>query len=142
MVDMETARASNKEYEDARKAYKQFLTPPPGTPSIWGPELQEHIEKGTFCPLTAMRQPNVDLDTYVAKSAYVKAKLHNAYPAKLMQAQGWSKATGTRCGASLLAAFTVHAQQLRLILAGTGVLGGQGCHAAPHVVPVCGKGGG
>ena len=110
MVDMETARARNKEYEDARKAgdvdgakmdcataqvrtaigeeehqaYKQFLTPPPGTPSIWGPELQEHIEKGTFCPLTAMRQPNVDLDTYVAKSAYVKAKLHNAYPAKLL----------------------------------------------------------
>jgi len=34
MVDMETARARNKEYEDARKVYKQFLNLPPGTPSI------------------------------------------------------------------------------------------------------------
>jgi len=35
MVDLETAKAKNKEYEDARREYKQFLTPPPGTPSIW-----------------------------------------------------------------------------------------------------------
>ena len=32
MVDLETAKAKNKEYEDARR---EFLTPPPGTPSIW-----------------------------------------------------------------------------------------------------------
>ena len=58
--------------------------------------MREHIEKGTFCPLTAMRQPNVDLDTYVAKEEYVKAKLavaqlkHNAYPAKLLTEVNWT----------------------------------------------------
>ena len=34
MVDSE--KAKNKEYEEERKAYKQFLTPPPGVPSLWG----------------------------------------------------------------------------------------------------------
>ena len=35
MVDLDTAKAKNREYEEARRAYKQYLTPPPGTPSIW-----------------------------------------------------------------------------------------------------------
>lgn len=118
----------NKEYEDARKAYKQFLTPPPGTPSVWGPELQEHIEKGTFCPLTAMKQPSVDLGTYVAKGGYVKAKLavvqlkHNAYPAKLL-------AEVPQCQLDMHVSRDVPDD--RAVKNGS-----QACHAAPHVVPV------
>lgn len=45
-MDLDTAKARNKEYEDARRAYKQFLIPPPGNPSIWGEDLQKLIEEG------------------------------------------------------------------------------------------------
>ena len=58
MVDLDTAKAKNREYEEARRAYKQFLTPPPGTPSIWGENLQQLIEAGFFCPLTGFRKPS------------------------------------------------------------------------------------
>ena len=57
MVDLDTAKAKNREYEEARRAYKQFLTPPPGNPSIWGENLQQLIEAGFFCPLKT--QPGV-----------------------------------------------------------------------------------
>ena len=66
------------------------LTPPPGTPSIWGEELQQMIEAGVFWPLTGMRKPNPELDQFNAKGEYVKAKhmiaelRHQAYPAKLL----------------------------------------------------------
>jgi len=36
MVDLDTAKAKNREYEEVRRAYKQYLTPPTGNPSIWG----------------------------------------------------------------------------------------------------------
>ena len=74
MVDLDTAKAKNREYEQARRAYKQFLTPPPGTPSIWGEELQQLIEAGFFCPLTGMRKPSPELDQSNAIGEYVKAK--------------------------------------------------------------------
>ena len=50
MVSIDQAKTQNRKYEEDRKAYKCFIAPPPGVPSIWGPELQEFIEKGTFCP--------------------------------------------------------------------------------------------
>ena len=90
MVDLDTAKTKNREYEEARRAYKQFLTPPPGTPSICGEELQQLIEAGFFCPLTGMRKPNPELDQFNAKGEYVKAKhmiaelRQKAYPAKLL----------------------------------------------------------
>ena len=90
VVDLETAKTRNKEYEDARREYKQFLTPPPGTPSIWGEELQKLIEGGVFCPSTGMRLPNADLDQYHARGEYVKAKhmvaelRQRAFPPKLL----------------------------------------------------------
>ena len=89
-MDLETAKAKNREHEDARRAYKQYLTPPPGTPSIWGEELQQMIEAGVFCPLTGMRKPNPELDQFNAKGEYVKAKhmiaelRQQADPAKLL----------------------------------------------------------
>ena len=85
MVDLDTAKAKNREYEEARRAYKQCLTPPTGNPSIWGEELKE---AGFFCPLTGM--PNPELDQFNAKGEYVKAKhmiaelRQQAYPAKLL----------------------------------------------------------
>ena len=90
MVDLEQARARNKEYEDTRRSYKQFLTPPPGTPGIWGEELQKLIEDGVFCPLTGLRKPNVELEQYEARNEYLKAKhavlelKHRAFPPKLL----------------------------------------------------------
>ena len=90
MVDLDTAKTKNREYEQARRAYKQFLTPPPGNPSIWGEELQQLIEAGFFCPLTGMRKPSPDLDQSNAIGEYVKAKhmiaelRQQAYPAKLL----------------------------------------------------------
>lgn len=66
MASIDQAKEQNRKYEDERRAYKQFITPPPGIPSIWGPELQDFIEKGTFCPLTGLRKPNVDLDSHIA----------------------------------------------------------------------------
>ena len=90
MVDLDTAKAKNREYEEARRAYKQFLTPPPGTPSIWGEELQQLIEAGFFCPLTGMRKPSPELDRSNAIGEYVKAKhmiaelRQQAYPGKLL----------------------------------------------------------
>eukprot|EP00434_Breviolum_minutum_P001097 symbB.v1.2.000961.t1/scaffold39.1/size394969/5 len=74
MVDLDTAKAKNREYEQARRAYKQFLTPPPGTPSIWGEDLQQLIEAGFFCPLTGFRKPSPELDRSNAIGEYVKAK--------------------------------------------------------------------
>ena len=62
MVDLDTAKTKNREYEQARRAYKQFLTPIAGNPSIWGEELQQLIEAGFFCPLTGMRKPSPELD--------------------------------------------------------------------------------
>ena len=38
--------------------------------------MQAFIEQGTFCPLTALRKPNVDLDSHAARGEYMKAKLH------------------------------------------------------------------
>ena len=90
MVDLHTAKTKNREYEQARRAYKQFLTPPPGNPSIWGEELQQLIEAGFFCPLTGMRKPSPELDQSNAIGEYVKAKhmiaelRQQAYPAKLL----------------------------------------------------------
>ena len=90
MVDLGTAKTKNREYEQARRAYKQFLTPPPGNPSIWGEELQQLIEAGFFCPLTGMRKPSPELDQSNAIGEYVKAKhmiaelRQQAYPAKLL----------------------------------------------------------
>ena len=89
-LDLDTAKTKNREYEQARKAYKQFLTPPPGNPSIWGEELQQLIEAGFFCPLTGMRKPSPELDQSNAIGEYVKAKhmiaelRQQAYPAKLL----------------------------------------------------------
>ena len=90
MVDLDTAKAKNRGYEEARRAYKQYLTPPTENPSIWGEELQQLIEAGFFCPLTGMRKPNPELDQFNAKGEYVKAKhmiaelRQQAYPAKLL----------------------------------------------------------
>eukprot|EP00434_Breviolum_minutum_P041685 symbB.v1.2.037085.t1/scaffold5381.1/size27835/3 len=90
MVELDTAKAKNREYEQATRAYKQFLTPPPGTPSIWGEELQQLIEAGCFCPLTGMRKPSPELDQSNAIGEYVKAKhmiaelRQQAYPGKLL----------------------------------------------------------
>ena len=74
MVDLDTAKTKNREYEQARRAYKQFLTPIAGNPSIWGEELQQLIEAGFFCPLTGMRKPSPELDQSNAIGEYVKAK--------------------------------------------------------------------
>eukprot|EP00434_Breviolum_minutum_P003341 symbB.v1.2.002939.t1/scaffold163.1/size290254/1 len=90
MVDLDTAKAKNREYEEARRAYKQFLTPPPGNPSIWGENLQQLIEAGFFCPLTGFRKPSPELDKSNAIGEYVKAKhmiaelRQQAYPGKLL----------------------------------------------------------
>ena len=90
MVDLDTAKAKNREYEQARRAYKQFLTPPPGAPSIWGEDLQQLIEAGFFCPLTGFRKPSPELDRSNAIGEYVKAKhmiaelRQQAYPGKLL----------------------------------------------------------
>ena len=90
MVDLDTAKAKNREYEEGTKAYKQFLTPPPGTPSIWGENLQQLIEAGFFCPLTGFRKPSPELDRSNAIGEYVKAKhmiaelRQQAYPGKLL----------------------------------------------------------
>jgi len=82
---METAKEKNRAYEEARRAYKQYLTPPPGEPSIWGEELQQMIEAGVFCPLTGVRKPNPDLDQFNAKAKHMIAELRQqAYPAKLL----------------------------------------------------------
>ena len=95
MVDLDTAKAKNREFEEARRAYKQYLTPPTGTPSIWGEELQQLIEAGFFCPLTGMRKPNPQLDQSNAIGEYVKAKhmiaelRQQAYPAKLLTELPW-----------------------------------------------------
>ena len=48
MVSIDQAKEQNRKYEAERKAYKCFITPPLGVPSICGPELQGFIEKGTF----------------------------------------------------------------------------------------------
>ena len=71
MVSIDQAKEQNRKYEDERKAYKAFITPPVGIPSIWGPELQAFIEQGTFCPLTGLRKPNVDLDSHAARGEYI-----------------------------------------------------------------------
>ena len=90
LVDLDQARLRNKEYEDSRRSYEQFLTPPPGTPSIWGEDLQKMIEDGVFCPLTCMKKPNVDLEKYEARGEYLQAKFrvlelkHRAFPPKLL----------------------------------------------------------
>ena len=90
MVDLDTAKQKNREYEEARRAYKQFLTPPPGNPSIWGENLQQLIEAGFFCPLTGFRKPSPELDRSNAIEEYVKAKhmiaelRQQAYPGKLL----------------------------------------------------------
>ena len=90
MVDLDTAKAKNREYEEARRAYKQFLTPPPGNPSIWGENLQQLIEAGFFCPLTGFRKPSPELDRSNAIGEYVKAEhmiaelRQQAYPGKLL----------------------------------------------------------
>ena len=75
---------------DDRRLYKASITPPVGSPSIWGEELQTFIEQGTFCPLTGLRTPNVDLDSHAARGEYIKAKLNlvqhklGAYPPRLL----------------------------------------------------------
>ena len=90
MVSIDQAKEQNRKYEEERKNYKAFITPPVGIPSIWGPELQAFIEQGTFCPLTGLRKPNVDLDSHAARGEYIKAKLNlvqhklGVYPPKLM----------------------------------------------------------
>ena len=47
MVSIDQAKEQNRKYEEERKTYKAFITPPVGIPSIWGPELQAFIEQGT-----------------------------------------------------------------------------------------------
>ena len=76
MVYLDTAKAKNREYEEARRAYKQYLTPPTGNPSIWGEELQQLIEAGFFCPLTGMRKPNPELDQFQCQGGVREGK-HN-----------------------------------------------------------------
>ena len=76
VVNIEQAKLQNKKYEEERRNYKASISPPVGNPTIWGPELQEFIEQGTFCPLTALRKPNVDLDSHAARGEYMKAKLN------------------------------------------------------------------
>ena len=76
VVSIEQAKLQNKKYEDERRIYKASISPPVGNPTIWGAELQAFIEQGTFCPLTALRKPNVDLDSHAARGEYMKAKLH------------------------------------------------------------------
>ena len=76
VVSIEQAKLQNKRYEDERRIYKASISPPVGNPTIWGAELQAFIEQGTFCPLTALRKPNVDLDSHAARGEYMKAKLH------------------------------------------------------------------
>ena len=76
VVNIEQAKLQNKKYEEERRNYKASISPPVGNPTIWGPELQAFIEQGTFCPLTALRKPNVDLDSHAARGEYMKAKLN------------------------------------------------------------------
>ena len=76
VVSIEQAKLQNRRYEDERRLYKASISPPVGNPTIWGEELQAFIEQGTFCPLTALRKPNVDLDTHAARGEYIKAKLN------------------------------------------------------------------
>ena len=76
VVSIEQAKLQNKKYEDERRIYKASISPPVGNPTIWGAELQAFIEQGAFCPLTALRKPNVDLDSNAARDEYMKAKLH------------------------------------------------------------------
>ena len=90
VVSIEQAKQQNKKYEDDRRLYKASITPPVGSPSIWGEELQTFIEQGAFCPLTGLRKPNVDLDSHAARGEYTKAKLNlvqhklGAYPPRLL----------------------------------------------------------
>ena len=90
VVSIEQAKEQNRKYEDDRRLYKASITPPMGSPSIWGEELQAFIEQGTFCPLTGLRKPNVDLDSHAARGEYIKAKLNlvqhklGAYPPRLL----------------------------------------------------------
>ena len=89
-IDQAKAKDQNRKYEDESRAYKQFITPPPKCiPSIWGPGLEVFIEKGTFCPFTGLRKPNVDLDSHTARGEYIKAKLSvveklHAFPPRLL----------------------------------------------------------
>ena len=90
MVSLDQAKAQNRKYEEERRLYKSLIAPPVGSPSIWGADLQTFIEQGTFCPLTGLRKPNVDLDSYAARGEYVKAKLNlvqhklGAFPPRLL----------------------------------------------------------
>ena len=90
MVSIDQAREQNRKYEEERKIFKAFIAPPVGVPGIWGPELQACIEQGTFCPLSGLRKPNVDLDSHSARGEYIKAKLNLvqhklvAYPPRLL----------------------------------------------------------
>ena len=90
MVSLDQAKAQNRKYEEERRLYKSLITPPVGSPSIWGADLQTFIEQGTFCHLTGLRKPNVDLDSYAARGEYVKAKLNlvqhklGAFPPRLL----------------------------------------------------------
>ena len=90
MVSLDQAKEQNGKYEEERRLYKSLITPPVGSPSLWGEDLQTFIEQGTFCPLTGLRKPNVDLDSHAARGEYIKAKVNlvqrklGAYPPRLL----------------------------------------------------------